>query len=108
MYLIEISLLFGRMKRTATIKTVTPCILYSLSKKHLDEVLAHHPNMAHAIRKVAEERLAQQNAQSKPPVNDGDDLSSKSSVKSEKEDQQDVIEEEENSMHSFTKEENST
>ena len=89
----EISLLFGRMKRTATIKTVTPCVLYSLSKKHLDEVLAHHPNMAHAIRKVAEERLAQQTAQSaasKPPEASTGSISTISSNQKEASDDQDT------------------
>ncbi|KAJ3321101.1 Potassium/sodium hyperpolarization-activated cyclic nucleotide-gated channel 4 [Blyttiomyces sp. JEL0837] len=55
----EISLLFGRLKRTATIRTVTSCILYSLSKRDLDDVLLHHPSMANRIRAVAEERLSQ-------------------------------------------------
>jgi hypothetical protein len=55
----EISLLFGRMKRTASIRTVTPCILYSLSKSDLDAMLLHHPTMAARIRAVAEERLEQ-------------------------------------------------
>ncbi|KAJ3043070.1 hypothetical protein HDV00_005978 [Rhizophlyctis rosea] len=55
----EISLLFGEMKRTATIRVVTPCVLYSLRKRNLDEVLEHHPIMAHRIRKVAQDRLAQ-------------------------------------------------
>lgn len=55
--LLEISLLFGKMKRTASIKCVTPCVLYSLSKKQLDEVLLHHPQMNSAIRAVAELRL---------------------------------------------------
>ncbi len=45
------------MKRTATIKCVTACVLYSLSKKQLDEVLLHHPQMTAAIRAVAEQRL---------------------------------------------------
>ena len=45
------------MKRTATIKCITPCVLYSLSKKQLDEVLLHHPQMTAAIRAIAEERL---------------------------------------------------
>jgi CRP-like cAMP-binding protein len=47
------------MKRTATIKCVTACVLYSLSKKQLDEVLLHHPQMTSAIRIVAELRLKQ-------------------------------------------------
>ncbi|KAJ3194278.1 hypothetical protein HK101_003086 [Irineochytrium annulatum] len=55
----EIALLFGRLKRTATIRTTTPCILYSLSKTDLDLVLLRHPSMALRIRAVAEERLHQ-------------------------------------------------
>jgi CRP-like cAMP-binding protein len=38
---------------------VTACVLYSLSKKQLDEVLLHHPQMTSAIRAVAELRLKQ-------------------------------------------------
>ena len=57
---LEISLLFGMMKRTASIKCLTACILYSLSKKQLDDVLQHHAQMAVAIRSVAEERLRNQ------------------------------------------------
>lgn len=75
------------MKRTATIKSVTPCVLYSLSKTQLDEVLSHHPNMAHAIRKVAEERLAQQQAQEKPPTNT-DSSSSLDQVNEEEKEEQ--------------------
>ncbi|KAJ3294725.1 Potassium/sodium hyperpolarization-activated cyclic nucleotide-gated channel 4 [Borealophlyctis nickersoniae] len=61
----EISLLFGKMKRTATIRCATACVLYSLSKTNLDIVLEHHPLMAHRIRKVAEDRLAQLKAMKK-------------------------------------------
>ncbi|KAJ3047985.1 hypothetical protein HK097_010981 [Rhizophlyctis rosea] len=61
----EISLLFGEMKRTATVRVVTPCVLYSLRKKNLDEVLEHHPIMAHRIRKVASDRLSAQKAMRK-------------------------------------------
>jgi CRP-like cAMP-binding protein len=73
----EISLLFGRMKRTASIRALTSCVLYSLSKgkffllqyfmyilMHLnlgdmDAVLQHHSKMAARIRVVGEERLEQ-------------------------------------------------
>jgi CRP-like cAMP-binding protein len=62
------------MRRTATIRCASSCILYSLSKQNLDEVLAHHPQMAHAIRKIAEERLAMTKAtqSSAPPKTDED------------------------------------
>jgi CRP-like cAMP-binding protein len=62
------------MRRTATIRCSTPCILYSLSKQNLDEVLEHHPQMAHAIRKIAEERLEimKTTQSSAPPKTDGD------------------------------------
>ena len=56
------------MKRTASIKCLTPCVLYSLSKKQLDVVLLHHPQMTAAIRAVAEQRLRQQEQEKKAAI----------------------------------------
>ncbi|KAI9203342.1 uncharacterized protein BJ171DRAFT_600195 [Polychytrium aggregatum] len=53
----EIALLKGMMRRTASIRAVTPCVLYSLSKSDFDVILQHHPTQAEVIRKIAEERL---------------------------------------------------
>nr|KAJ3408582.1 anaphase-promoting complex subunit Hcn1 [Polyrhizophydium stewartii] len=54
----EIALMFGRMRRTASVRAVTNCILYSLSRPDLNTILEHHPKMADKMRKIAEERLA--------------------------------------------------
>ncbi|KAL2912093.1 hypothetical protein HK105_208446 [Polyrhizophydium stewartii] len=54
----EIALLYGRMRRTASVRAVTNCILYSLSRPDLNTVLECNPKMADKMRKVAEERLA--------------------------------------------------
>ena len=54
----EIALLFGRMRRTASIKAISNCALYQLCRNDLDRVLESHPSMAHKLRVVAEERLA--------------------------------------------------
>ncbi len=53
----EIALLFGHMKRTATIKCSTSCSLYSLSRSDLDQVLEIYPEMADNLEKIAEKRL---------------------------------------------------
>lgn len=53
----EIALLFGHMKRTATIKAVTPCILYSLSRHDLMFILNIYPEIAENLQKEAEKRL---------------------------------------------------
>jgi hypothetical protein len=50
-------MLFGNMKRTATAKAITPCVLYSLSHRDLHGILELNPAMATRIREVAEERL---------------------------------------------------
>ncbi|KAJ3324451.1 hypothetical protein HDV06_006862 [Boothiomyces sp. JEL0866] len=54
----EISLLFGHMKRTASIRAVTECVLYSLSQSDLEIILDINPNMAAMMKKTAEERLS--------------------------------------------------
>ncbi|KAJ3347756.1 Potassium/sodium hyperpolarization-activated cyclic nucleotide-gated channel 4, partial [Kappamyces sp. JEL0680] len=54
----EIALLFGRMKRTASIRAVSNCILYSLSKTDLNDVLAMNPVVSERMKEVAAERLA--------------------------------------------------
>ncbi|KAI8892090.1 hyperpolarization activated cyclic nucleotide-gated potassium channel 2 [Globomyces pollinis-pini] len=54
----EIALLFGNMKRTATIKAVTSCTLYSLSRTDLGFILEVYPEMAEKMQKIAEERIA--------------------------------------------------
>ncbi|KAJ1561594.1 Potassium/sodium hyperpolarization-activated cyclic nucleotide-gated channel 4 [Nowakowskiella sp. JEL0078] len=61
MFFGEIALLFGLLKRTATIKAVTPCLLYSLSKSNLDRVIDRHPGVADQFKLVAEERLKRMN-----------------------------------------------
>ncbi|KAI8813156.1 hypothetical protein BJ742DRAFT_866062 [Cladochytrium replicatum] len=58
MFFGEIAVLFGRMKRTANIRAVTPCVLYSLSKRDLDVVLEDFPEVTEAMTVVANERLA--------------------------------------------------
>ncbi|KAJ3262213.1 Potassium/sodium hyperpolarization-activated cyclic nucleotide-gated channel 3 [Boothiomyces macroporosus] len=55
----EIALLFGRMKRTASIRAFTHCRLYSLSRKDLNSILELNPSMADRMKQVASERLAQ-------------------------------------------------
>jgi CRP-like cAMP-binding protein len=54
----EIALLFGRMKRTASIRALSHCILYSLSRQDLNSVLELNPVMAERMRQVAADRLA--------------------------------------------------
>ncbi|KAJ3334449.1 hypothetical protein HDU91_002727, partial [Kappamyces sp. JEL0680] len=53
----EIALLFGHMKRTASIRAVTSCSLYSLSRYDLESVLNIYPEMAENLQKIAEKRL---------------------------------------------------
>jgi CRP-like cAMP-binding protein len=55
----EIALLFGHMKRTATIRAKTNCSLYSLSRSDLDSILEVYPEMAEKLQKTAEERIGQ-------------------------------------------------
>ena len=55
----EIAVLFGQMKRTATIRATTNCVLYSLSRQDLNEILETNPAMATKLRKIAEERMAE-------------------------------------------------
>ncbi|KAJ3325256.1 hypothetical protein HDV06_005013 [Boothiomyces sp. JEL0866] len=55
----EIALLFGRMKRTASIRAFTHCRLYSLSRKDLNSILELNPYMADRMKQVASDRLAQ-------------------------------------------------
>jgi hypothetical protein len=55
---VEIALLFGHMKRTASIRAKTACSLYSLSRSDLDKILEVYPDMAEKLQKTAEERLA--------------------------------------------------
>ncbi|KAJ3276216.1 hypothetical protein HDV01_005664 [Terramyces sp. JEL0728] len=54
----EISLLFGNIKRTASIRAITECVLYSLGQGDLEIILDLNPNMAAMMRKTAEERIA--------------------------------------------------
>ncbi|KAI8902615.1 hypothetical protein BC833DRAFT_616549 [Globomyces pollinis-pini] len=54
----EIALLFGRMKRTASIRAVTHCVLYSLSREDLNAVLEINPYMSDKMKQVAADRLA--------------------------------------------------
>ncbi|KAJ3339767.1 Potassium/sodium hyperpolarization-activated cyclic nucleotide-gated channel 4, partial [Kappamyces sp. JEL0680] len=53
----EITLLFGSMKRTATVKAITECVIYSLSQPDLETVLEINPTLAESMRKIAEQRL---------------------------------------------------
>jgi CRP-like cAMP-binding protein len=64
----EIALLFGRMKRTASIRAVTHCVLYSLSRQDLNSVLELNPVMADKMKQVAADRLAADaKAKNQPP-----------------------------------------
>jgi CRP-like cAMP-binding protein len=45
------------MRRTATIRGITNCNLYSLSRSELNYILQLYPEMAETIRKTAEERM---------------------------------------------------
>ncbi|KAI8892087.1 cyclic nucleotide-binding-like protein [Globomyces pollinis-pini] len=56
-YFGEISLLFGNMKRTATIVASTDCVVYSLSQADLDLILEFNPVMAKAMKDTAINRL---------------------------------------------------
>ncbi|KAJ3315142.1 hypothetical protein HDV04_004283 [Boothiomyces sp. JEL0838] len=53
----EIALLFGNMKRTATIRAKTACNLYSLSRNDLSFILQVYPEIAEKMQAVAEERI---------------------------------------------------
>jgi CRP-like cAMP-binding protein len=53
----EIALLMGSTKRTASIRAVSNCVLYSLSRKNLDVVLEGNHGLARKLKQVAEERL---------------------------------------------------
>jgi len=55
----EIALLFG-VKRTASCKAVTPCILYSLNRHDFDKVREKFPQIDRALRQEAEKRRNQQ------------------------------------------------
>ena len=46
------------MKRTASIRSMTHCILYSLSRQDLNSVLELNPVMAEKMKQVAADRLA--------------------------------------------------
>ena len=41
-------------KRTATVKALTHCDLYSLSRRDLDMILIDHPEAAQQLKKTAE------------------------------------------------------
>jgi CRP-like cAMP-binding protein len=45
------------MKRTATVRAVTSCTLYSLSRSDLEYILEVYPEMADKLQKTAEERI---------------------------------------------------
>jgi CRP-like cAMP-binding protein len=45
------------MRRTATIRAITNCNLYSLSRSELNYILDMYPDMAETIKKTAEERM---------------------------------------------------
>lgn len=64
---LEIALLFGRMKRTASIRAYTHCILYSLSRQDLNSVLELNPFMAEKMKQVAADRLANDAKTKAPP-----------------------------------------
>ena len=53
----EMALLTGS-SRSATCRTVTPCALYELRRKDLDEVCAVFPTMRQMLEKAAREHLA--------------------------------------------------
>jgi hyperpolarization activated cyclic nucleotide-gated potassium channel 2 len=53
----EISLLMGKMKRTATIRANENCKLYSLSRVDVENVMAGYPITMANIKKIAQERL---------------------------------------------------
>ena len=55
-YFGEICLL-RRSRRSATIKAITVCDLYSLSMEHFNDVLDEFPDIRLAMEKVAAERL---------------------------------------------------
>jgi CRP-like cAMP-binding protein len=55
----EIAMLFGHMKRTATIRARSACSLYSLSRMELNLVLDVYPEMAEQLKRTAEERMIQ-------------------------------------------------
>jgi CRP-like cAMP-binding protein len=56
-YFGEISLLFGHMKRTASVRAISNCVLYSLSQSELEKILELNPDMANKMRDSAEERI---------------------------------------------------
>lgn len=56
-YFGEVSLLLG-IRRTASARTKTQCLLYKISKERLLAVLQDFPEMAERMRKVAESRVS--------------------------------------------------
>lgn len=59
---IEIALLLGPMKRTASIRAATPCLLYSLSRDGLNMILEGNEAIKLEMQAVAKERLEKESA----------------------------------------------
>ena len=53
----EVELLFGLLKRTATVRAITNCRLYSLSRRDLLFILEVYPEVSKALQDEVERRL---------------------------------------------------
>ncbi|KAJ2995893.1 hypothetical protein HDV02_000345, partial [Globomyces sp. JEL0801] len=65
---IEIALLMGPMKRTASIRATNSCKIYSLSKKDLSVILKENKTMEKKLTRIAEERLAANKPKTTSPI----------------------------------------
>merc|ERR1711991_109078 len=55
----EIALLKENLRRTVTIKAITACILYKLTKTDLEQVFLKYPSFKAEMQLIAESRLKQ-------------------------------------------------
>jgi len=72
----EVSLLLG-IKRTASAKTKTQCVLYKITKNELLDVLRDHPDVEATLRRVArsrKHRLEHYIDPAKNPLRPGDEI----------------------------------
>merc|ERR1711916_81693 len=53
-YFGEAALVLSHVKRSATVRALTVCELYSLSKENLDAVLVNHPDVRESMKSQAQ------------------------------------------------------
>jgi len=68
----EVALLFS-VKRTRSVRSLTPCDVLSLTKRGLAEVMKDYPVEAKKIQQQAKDRMQQLQLQSEDHDNDDDD-----------------------------------